>query len=186
MNLQGIVAVLLRLMALNIVLQTLAEIPSHISTVADAFKASDLAALNTSALLALAVINVLFVCTILLWAYAVPLSRFITARVATDVSVPSLSLADLYSVGFVGLGAFFAASYLPHATNWVLFLCQAAVADDDETWREDFTEYDLTEVFIPFVAGVLLIVKGRRWAVSLARKHLRGPVVQDDAPQNVG
>ena len=51
------------------------------------------------------------------------------------------------------------------------FPVKMAATHSDNSWKDHLNWYDLAQIFIPFIVGVLLFVNGRNWAVKLALKQ---------------
>ena len=98
-------------------------------------------------------------CAVLLWVLALPIARLVTRRLPQEISLGALTLADCYSVAFIGVGLFCLASGLPQALTWRHFLLKAAASTSGDSWKEQIT-YEATGVFIRCGLGVLLFVKG--------------------------
>lgn len=115
----------------------------------------------------------LVLCAILLWVLASPIARLVTRRVPQEVSLGALTLADCYSVAFIGCGLYYMASSLPQVLTWSHYLFKTAASTSGDSWKEQLTN-EVTGVFFQFAIGVLLLVKGRAWAVALACRD-KGP-----------
>lgn len=170
MNLQSLIVVLLRLMALNFLLRVAIEFMPQLLRFTQVYQDSELD--HTRSLLDISwlFLGGLVLAAVLLWFSALPIARLVTRGVPHDLSFGSMSLVDCYSVAFIGAGLFYIARYLPQVLTWThyLFKREASGLRDPE---EGAIGYDLAEVFIPFILGVILFVNGRKWASALARRH---------------
>ena len=169
MNLQSLIVVVLRLMALNFFLQVTVQLSPQLLRFTEMSHQGGLS--DTRSYLALPVIMVigLIVGAILIWVFAMSIARWVTRGVSRDLSFGSLSLVDCYSIAFIGIGLFYIASHLPQVLNWAHFLFRSAASSSGDSWKEGVRWYDVSQAFIPFIVGVVLFVKGRSWAVALAR-----------------
>ncbi|MDD4350282.1 MAG: hypothetical protein PHF70_14325 [Opitutales bacterium] len=76
-----------------------------------------------------------------------------------------------YSRAFrIAIGLFYGVSHLPQVLNWTHFFLKSA-ASASSTIGQEYSGYDVSQAFIPFIVGIILFVKGRSWAATLARRH---------------
>lgn len=110
---------------------------------------------------------------ILIWVYALSIARLVTRGVSRDLSFGSLSLADCYSVAFMGIGLFYIASHFPQVLNWAHYFLKTAASASGfrDPAERGVNGYDVSQVLITFILGVVLFVKGRSWAAALARSQ---------------
>lgn len=170
MNLQSIVVVLLRLMALNLVLMVIQMIPMWLVFWPDLLAPSrDEPWEHSWSIVFIALI--LLASAFLLWMRALPVARLVTRPVSQDVSLGSLSLADCYSIVFVGLGLYQMSVNLAGvlATSQILYVTVVSTSGAD--WMERIKWDVVFGSFVPFLIGLILFVKGRRWAVKLAARQ---------------
>ncbi len=168
MNLQSIVVVLLRLMALNLVLMVIQMIPMWLVFWPELLvQTSDERWLYFWLLVF--VMLILLVSAVLLWVRALPLARLVTRSAALEVSLGSLSLADCYSIAFIGLGLYQMVANLAGVLTFLhlMYTATNSVAD----WMEPDKFSHVFNAILPFVIGLILFVKGRRWAVKLATRQ---------------
>jgi hypothetical protein len=171
MSLRTLIVVVLRLMALNFLLQVAIQLSPQILRFTDAYRQGRASDMDSYVVIPFFVVGGLIVGAILIWVFAIPIAQLVTRGLPSELSFGSLSLLDCYSVAFIGIGLFYIASHLPQALSWTHYLFQAAASKPGLTWREGVPWYEVWSAFIPFVAGVILFVKGRSWAAVLARKH---------------
>lgn len=171
MNLQSIVVVVLRLMALNCVLDAVVQMMPQMLQVLGIYESSRGPHSLALAVFPWLVLVAMIVAAVLLWILALPLARLVTRGVSHDLSFGSLSLIDCYSIAFMAVGLFYISSHLPQVLNWTHYLFKAAASDSGDRWKEGVQWYDVSAAFIPFIIGVVLFVKGRSWAVALARRQ---------------
>jgi len=173
MNLQSLVVVLLRLISLNFLLQVLYQItPLLAFEYSRNFNRQDLL---PYVLLPLLVIVGLIVGAALVWIFTMPIARFVTRGLPLELSFGALSLSDCYSIIFIGLGLYYAATYFPSVLNWTYYLLRTAMSDTGTSWQQGVKGYDVSQAFLPFIVGIILFVNGRKWAVALAHKQLASP-----------
>lgn len=173
-NLQSLVVVALRLLALDFLLRAAIQLTPHMISLAQNSARSPLSPSLPSieyTVFPWLVLNGLVVGAILLWVCALPIARMVTSGVAQDLSFGGTSLADCYSVAFIGLGLFYISGHLAQVLNWTHYLFKAAASSPGDSWKEEVPWYNITQAYIPFIVGLVLFVKGRKWAVALARRH---------------
>ena len=158
MNLQSLVVVLLRLLTLDFLLRIALQI---VPQVFQPYIDSTLVLLLLAGAIAAA---------ILLWVKALPIARFVTRGVPHDLSFGTMALVDCYSIAFIAIGLFYGVSHLPQVLNWTHFFLKSA-ASASSTIGQEYSGYDVSQAFIPFIVGIILFVKGRSWAATLARRH---------------
>jgi hypothetical protein len=169
MNLQSLIVVVLRLMALNFFLQVAIQLSPQLLRFTEISRQGGLTDMGSYLAVPVVMVIGLIAGAILIWVFALSIARFVTRGVSRDLSFGSLSLVDCYSVAFIGIGLFYIASHFPQVLNWAHYLFKAAASQPGDTWKERVQWYDVWSAFIPFVVGVVLFVKGRSWAVVLAR-----------------
>jgi hypothetical protein len=170
MNLQSLVVVVLRLMALDFLLQVVVQSTPQIIRFAERYQHSPLDNSPSLWVLPWLLVIGLIVSAVLLWVLALPIARLVTRGVSQDISFGALSLVDCYSIAFMGVGLFYIASRLPQVLNWMHYLLKTAASSSGDSWKEGVGWYDGSQVFISFIVGVVLFVNGRRWAAALARR----------------
>ena len=174
MNLQSLVVVALRLITLNFLLSVAVLSAPPILQSLKFYKhppyPSELLPFT-----ACMVIVGLFVCAILLWIFALPIARLVTRRIPQDIAFGAMSLVDCYSIAFIGVGLYYIVGYLPKALNQTYYLFKWAASDSGSWWMRQVDASIISQTFIPFIAGILLFVFGRKWALMLARKHAQVP-----------
>ena len=171
MNLQSLIVVVLRLMALNFSLQVAVQLSPQLLRFSEVSRQGGMPGMGSYLAVPVVMVIGLIVGAILIWVFALSIARFVTRGVSRDLSFGSLSLVDCYSVVFIGIGLLYIASHFPQVLNWAHYLFKAAVSQPGDRWKEGVQWYDVSSAFIPFVVGVALFVKGRSWAVALARSQ---------------
>lgn len=176
MNLQSLVAVLLRLASLNFLLQMVVQFIIRLDSVTNAYRDLPRAEVSLAIVTPLLVIMGLLIGAVLLWVFALPLARFITRGLPSELSLGALTLADCYALVFVGLGLFYMIGYFAPVLNWIHYLLKMEGSRPDDSWRQQVNWYDISVAFITFIVGIVLLVNGRKWGVALANRHARNAV----------
>jgi hypothetical protein len=172
-NLQSLIVVILRLMALNFFLQAAVRLSPQLLRINQISRKDEFDRIATYLVVPVTMVIGLTMGAILIWVFALPIARLVTRGVSRDLSFGSLSLVDCYSVAFIGIGLFYIASHFPQVLNWAHFLFTSAASSGGDSWKEGVRGYDISQAFIPFIVGIVLFVKGRSWAVALARLQER-------------
>lgn len=171
MNLQSLVAVVLRLIALDFFLRSgISVIPHFINMMITSGRPASETAVLTRMLPVFAIV-VLFVIAVLLWVFAPSIGRLVVRGIPPNLSLGETSLADCYSVAFIGVGLLYVAGNFANVLTWAHYLLKMAASETGNSWKEQFNGYDAAQVFIQFIVGLVLVVNGRKWALALARKH---------------
>jgi hypothetical protein len=171
MNLYSLVVVVLRLMALNFLLQVTIQLTPPLLSFLRVHRSSPMGESSVDSALPWVMLIGLVLCAVLLWVLALPIARFVTKQVPQEVSLGGLTLADCYSIAFLGVGLLYMASGLPQVLNWGHYLFKMAASTSGDSWKEQVNFYQVSQAFIPFVVGALLFLKGRPWAVALASRQ---------------
>jgi hypothetical protein len=184
MKLQSLVVVVLRLLALNFLLQVAVQLTPQVLMTLKFYQHSQIEGMSSYFALPLMVLAGLVVGAILLWFLALPIARLVTRGVPQDLSFGAMSLVDCYSIAFISVGLFYISSHLPQALNWAHFLFVAVATHSGNSWKDGVSGYDISQAFIPFIIGVLLFVYGRKWAVMLARKQAEATPTASDTHES--
>lgn len=170
MNLQSLVVVALRLMALNFLFQSVIQflmiiqmhkhLPPGYVSVASEFT----------------VVGGMFLCTIILWRFAWPIAKLATRRIPQDISFGAVSLADCYSIAFMGIGLFYSISPLGRILHRTCYLVRNAAFSYKFSWVDELSNFSFVQDIVPFIAGIVLFLYGRKLALALARKHTAAAV----------
>lgn len=164
-NVQTLIVVVLRLTALNFLVRVIVELTTPLLVFAGIYQRStdDNAVPVGWVLVASLVIG-----AILLWALALPLARVVARGVPNDISLDNLSLADCYSIAFMGVGLVYIISHAAGVWSWTSFMVQSMIHGPRYPWNDRTRGYEIAHAFIPFILGIILVVKRRKWAVKLA------------------
>jgi hypothetical protein len=171
MNLQSLIVVILRLMALNFFLRVAIQLLPQLLRITEMSRQGGPADMGSYLAVPVSMVIALTLGSILIWLFALRIARFVTRGVSRDLSFGSLSLVDCYSVAFIGVGLFYIASHLPQVLNWGHYVFKAATSRPGDTWKQEVQWYGVWSAFIPFIVGIVLLVKGRSWAVALGRSQ---------------
>lgn len=169
MNLQSLVVVILRLLAIDFLLRAAVQLTPlllHFIQVTEPMSRYSTSYVVVPWLIIVGVI----ITAVVLWVLAMPIARFVTRGVSNDLTFGAMSLTDCYSIAFMGVGLFYIASHLPQVLNWMHFLLKVA-ASGTRNSGDDVLGYDVSKVVITFIVGVVLFLNGRRWAVALAGRQ---------------
>jgi len=171
MNIQDVVVVVLRLLALDFLLRVAVQLTPQILQMLRLFAASPGDSSRFFAVLPWLVLAGLTISAVLLWILALPIARLVTRGVSQELSFGEISLVDCYSIAFMSVGLFYVAGHFPQVLNWAHYLLKAAASHAGNSWKETIEWYQVSQAFIPFIMGAILFANGRRWAVALARRQ---------------
>ncbi len=171
MNLQSLVVVVLRLMALNFLVRVALQLTPQLLSLVRISQRSTNGGSSSLMAFPLLLLAFLLVVAILLWIFALPIARAVTRGVPQDLFFGALSLVDCYSIAFMAVGLYYSTSHLPQVLNWTYYLFKTAAGSRVDSWQDRAPGYDMTLAFLPFIIGIILFVKGRSWAVALARRQ---------------
>jgi hypothetical protein len=169
MKLQSLVVVAVRLMALDFMLEAVTQLTPQILRLLPLYGRSPFSGAGPFLEL-LRIPGGLIAVAVLLWLFALPIARLVTRGVPGDLSFGAMSLRDCYSIVFIGLGLFCITRYLPQLLNWAHYFLKTAASGRRDVGYS-VSGYDVSRAVIPFIMGVILFVKGRAWAVVLARRQ---------------
>jgi len=170
MNIQSLVVIVLRLMALDFLLRVAVQLTPQVLSFLHLYERSQLETSRSFIAFPLLVLAGLVAAAVILWFLAVPIARSVTRGVPQDLSIGALALADCYTVAFIGVGLFYICSHLPQVLNWGHYLFKMSASSPGTSWKEQVQWYDVSQAVITLIVGVVLFVNGRRWAVALARR----------------
>lgn len=170
MDLQSLIVVVLRLMALDFLLRVAVQLTPQILKFLRVYEQSPLDGSRSYMVLLWLMLVGLIVAAVLLWFLALPIARFVTRGVSHDVSFGAMSLVDCYSIAFMAVGLFYISSHLPQVLNWAHYFLKTAASGHREG-EQGFSRYEVSQALITFIVGVVLFMNGRRWAVALTRRQ---------------
>jgi len=169
----GRVVVLLRLVAIQFFLQIGVLLLPQVLLVFDGMAGAGFASDGFSPMVPILLMAGFLIAAVLIFVFAQPMADAVTRGVSQDLSVDSLSLADCYSIAFMGIGLYYAVGYLSGFLTWSHFLIEKAVTSAGTSWREEIDWYQVLAAYVPFLLGTVLFVKGRGWGLKLARRDQR-------------
>jgi len=117
----------------------------------------------------------------LVWFGAGWIARRVVDGEPPEIALGGVTLGDLYSVGFIGLGLAGLLQTLPRAATFVLALLSQASARPGVGLVDGADLRVLGDTILPILASAVLFLKGRGWAVALARRHKGEPGSPGDA-----
>lgn len=167
MNLHSLVVVSLRLMSINFLIGIAVQLtPALVALSLNAYS-------NESTPIPWIVLTILLATAALLWTNSELLATAITRQQPSELSLGILTLADCYSIGFLGVGLYQIAGHLGSSLQWFYFILASAISSPGTRWREGVDFSGMITSLAALAGGVALITKGRSWALALASKHAR-------------
>jgi hypothetical protein len=173
MNLQSLVVIAIRLLALNSFLKIVVTFLPQIYLYGESFRQS--AGESPVTFVYLLAIAALITGTFMLWSLALPIAQRITAGLPLELNFGALSRVDCYSIAFIGVGVWLVAVHFAQSLGWAHYLFRLA-ASDGTSGEETFSQvngYDIFGAVVPLIIGIILVQKGRRWAHRLAARDER-------------
>ncbi|MCX6899716.1 MAG: hypothetical protein NT105_13585 [Verrucomicrobia bacterium] len=113
----------------------------------------------------------MLVLVMVLWKCAKPIAEMATRNLPEEVALPSLSLADGYSMAFMAVAIFCIGGTIDRAIEWAYHYLKLA-ATTAQPLIEQIKLTDFLYAFSPLIFGIILLKKGRSWALKLAKQHL--------------
>jgi hypothetical protein len=158
-NVHTIVALALRLTALNFLVLVLVKIATPLLiSIASQGQSAEQAPIR----IAWGMVGALSLGGILLWFLALPAARLVARGVPGDISFGNLTLEDFYSLGFTALGVVYIVRHSAGALNWMTYFLRWLVHHEYTPWNEPGRGYQIMSVFIPFIVGILLVVMRKK------------------------
>jgi hypothetical protein len=179
MNIHTIVAVVLRLMALNFFLRIVVEISTPLLVFAGIYQRP---ADDAPMMIGWGLAGVLLFGGILLWVLALPAARLVARGVPGDLALDNLTLADCYSIAFTGVGLVYIVSHLAGAWNWTMYFLRWIFHRQYIPWGDPNRGYQILGVFIPFIAGIVMVLMRNKWARALAGTSTHAATVSFNRP----
>jgi len=172
-NVHTIAALALRLIAVNFLVRILVEVSTPLLISAGIYqRPADEAPLT----IAWALVGALFFGALLLWLLALPVARLVARGVPGDISFDNLTLADCYSLGFTGLGVVYIVGHLAGAWNWTMYFFRWLFHGQYIPWADPGRGYQIMSIFIPLIAGILLVATRKKLARIMAGSSTHVPV----------
>ena len=174
LNIQSLVVVALRLTALNFFLRIFVEISTPLLTAAGVYRHSPD---DEPLMIGWGLVGCLLLGAILLWALALPVAKLVAKGVPLELSLGDLSLADCYAIAFMGVGLVYIVSHLAPVWNWTAFMVQSLIHGPRYPWSDRTRGYQVATAFLPFIAGIVMVIRGRKWALKLAGSNTHNAVI---------
>jgi hypothetical protein len=182
-NVHTLIAIALRLTAFNFLVRVVVELTTPLLIFAGVYQRP---ADDASMTVGWALVASLTLGALLLWFLALPTARLVARSAPGDLSFDNLTLADCYSIAFVGIGLVYIISHAAGVWNWTTFFLHSLIHGPRSPFADRSRGYEVANIFIPFIIGILLIVKRRKWSVALAGKRVENrPVSLSDPWGNV-
>lgn len=165
MPISNIVVIVIRLFALNSLLQIPGLILSSVAAQSPGPSQPEI-------LLAYLPVGLLLVPAACLWIFAPAIARFVSRGFDTSVSLGGLTRLDLYSFAFVFLGLYFLLSSVGDIINWIHYM---AVIPQNNPARNVLSQnfYHLTRSSLTFAAGLVSLLGAPCWAKKLGNREQR-------------
>ena len=173
MNLPSLVVILLRILALNFLVEIVVTFLPQLYLYGGSFGSTPVS--NPISFIYLLFIAALITGALMLWSLALPIAQRITHGLPLELSFGALSRVDCYSVAFMVVGLWLTAVHFAHSLNRAHYLFRLAASDrtpGEETFSQ-ISGYDVSSAVIPFIIGIILFLNGRKWAARLAERDIR-------------
>lgn len=180
-NIHALIAVALRLTALNFLVRVVVELTTPLLTFAGIYQRS---AEDSSMAIGWVFVASLILGAIFLWVLALPLARLIARGVPGDLSFDNLTLADCYSIAFVGIGLVYIVGHAAGVWNWTTFFLHSLIHGPRSPFGDRSRGYEVANIFIPFIIGILLVFKRRTWSRAFAGKDVQQRPISLNDPWN--
>jgi len=183
MNVHTLIVIALRLTALNFLVRVVVELTTPLLIFAGIYQRP---ADDSSMVIGWALVASLVFGAILLWVLALPVARLIARGVPGDLTFDNLTLADCYSIAFVGIGLVYIISHAAGVWNWTTFFLHSLIHGPRYPLGDRSRGYEVANIFIPFIIGILLVFKRRKWSRAFAGKDVQQrPISLNDPWGNV-
>lgn len=170
MPISSIAQVLLRLFALNWVLMGLIQLAS----LAFLLKDSNLSFFNFGAPV------ILLAFGIIVWVFSPFLSRQFSRGSDASLTLQGVTLRQMYSTTFVGLGLYFSLNSFSRVFSWIhYFTVNQSIGPAFQNANPTFS-YQLSEPAITLAVGVFIICTADTWAKRLSVKHSSDQIASAD------
>ncbi|HEY2081366.1 MAG TPA: hypothetical protein VGI88_01170 [Verrucomicrobiae bacterium] len=179
MNIHTIVAVVLRLMALNFFLRIVVEISTPLLVFAGIYQRP---ADDAPITIGWGLVGGLLLGGILLWLLALPAARLVARGVPGDLSLDNLTLADCYSLAFTGVGLVYIVSHLAGVWNWTMYFLRWIFHRQYIPWSDPNRGSQIMSIFIPFIAGIVMVLLRNKWARTLAGTNTHSAAMSFNSP----
>jgi len=103
------------------------------------------------------------------WLFAAGISRRVVGATDPEMGFGELRAEDLYGVGILVIGLYFALGHLAESINWLHYLVANEAGQALLDGRDDLSLYELTTVVIPCAVGAALACLAPKLGRKLAR-----------------
>ncbi|HXS67217.1 MAG TPA: hypothetical protein VN761_00140 [Candidatus Polarisedimenticolia bacterium] len=177
-NVHTLIVIALRLIAFNFLVRVVVELTTPLLTFAGIYQRP---ANDSSMAIGWMLVGSLILGALLLWFLALPIARLIAHGVPGDLTFDNLTLADCYSIAFVGIGLVYIISHAAGVWNWTTFFLHSLIHGPRYPFGDRSRGYEVANIFIPFIVGILLVFKRRKWSRAFAGKDVQqGPISLND------
>ncbi|MEO6848554.1 MAG: hypothetical protein ABI443_12620, partial [Chthoniobacterales bacterium] len=157
----SITQVLLRLFALNWVVMGIVQFVSLSYT----FQNSHPSFLNYSAPICFTT------CGVFVWIFAPFLSHQFSRGNDASLTLQGITLRQMYSTTFVGLGLYFSLTSFANVFNWLHYVIITQSGESTYHNANSSSYYQLSQSAMTLAAGIFIIVTADIWARKLSVKH---------------
>lgn len=117
-------------------------------------------------------IIIYIILALIFWFLASPIANLVTRKLPDDkLDIGSFTLTDCYCLIFIGIGLFYTLGYIAQSLNWIHYIFKLSVSTSSTHWRTEVDWYLVSESIIPFIIGILLIIKAKSWSLKLFEFH---------------
>ena len=168
MKTKNIVIVILRLFTLSFLLQAIMKAIPFLIQITVALKRPTLIEIVSP----WSMILIYIVLALIFWFLASPIATLVTRKLPDDkLDIGSFSMVDCYNLIFIGIGLFFTLGNMAQSLNWIHYIFKVSVSTSSTYWRTEIDWYSVSESIIPFIIGIVLIIKAKYWSQKLFNLH---------------
>jgi hypothetical protein len=179
MNVKSLIVIVLRLIALNFLVRVIVELTTPLLVFAGVYhRTSDDASMPVGWVLVITLV----LGAICLWVLALPVARLVARGVPNEISLGDLSLADCYSIIFMCVGLCYIVGHAAGVWNWTVFMLNSMIHGPRYPWNDRGRGYEIANAFIPFIIGLALLIKRRKWALALAGNQTERTLISLNEP----
>lgn len=168
MKLKNIVIVILRLFTLSCLLQAIMKAIPTLIRITVAQKEATLIEIITP----WSMIIIYIILALIFWFLVSPIASLVTRKLPDDkLDIGSFSMIDCYCLIFIGIGLFYILGNMAQSLNWIHYIFKLSVSTSSTYWRTEVGWYSVSKSLIPFIIGILLIIKAKSWSQKLFNFH---------------
>ncbi len=121
---------------------------------------------------------------LLAWIFAGTIARRVTGAVDSELRFSDVTPENLYTLGLLGMGLYYALGNLAGTINWLHYLAANGAGQAMLDGTDGLSLYEVTSVMIPFAAGAAVAVLSPKMGAKLARAGTPPRINQaeDDTP----